>query len=173
MKKFFLSVGLLALCNALPLPASADESQDVYLCIDERGHKEYKNTGVTKNCKKVDLPAITTVAAPTRRAAPSGNSTNSTSKPSASSPADFPKVDSNTQKKRDSDSRQIFEDELRAEEQKLANFKKEFNGGQPERRGDESNFAKYQERVQQMRDDIARTEKNIEALKREMANVKN
>jgi hypothetical protein len=171
MKKLFLSLSLLTLCNAWPLLASADESQDVYLCIDERGHKEYKNTGVTKNCKKVDLPAITTVAAPVRKPASSGTSS-SGSKP-ASSPSDFPKVDSGTQKKRDSDSKQIFEDELRAEEQKLANYKKEFNGGQPERRGDESNFAKYQDRVQQMRDDIARTEKNIEALKREMANVKN
>lgn len=172
MKKLFLPLGLLIFCNALPQLAAAQESQDVYLCIDERGHKEYKNTGVTKNCKKVDLPVITTVVAPTRKLAPS-TSPSPSSKPVSPGPSDFPKVDSSTQKKRDTDSKQIFEDELRAEEQKLANIKKEFNGGQPERRGDEANFAKYQERVQNMRDDIARTEKNIEALKREISNVKN
>lgn len=171
MKKYIISFGLLSLCNLAPQLAFADDSQEVYLCIDEKGHKEYKNTGVTKNCKKVDLPAITTVAAPVRKAAPANSNANASAKPS-SAPEGFPKVDSSTQKKRDSDSKHIFEDELRSEEQKLANYKKEFNNGQPERRGDEANFAKYQDRVQQMRDDIARTEKNIEALKREIANVK-
>lgn len=169
MKKYLLSVGLIM---SFAQNAQAQESQDVFLCIDERGHKEYKNTGVTKGCKRVELPAITTIAAPTRKAATSSSGSSTAPSGKASSPSDFPKVDSSTQKKRDSDSKQIFQDELRAEEQKLANFKKEYNGGEPERRGDEANFAKYQERVQQLRDDIGRTEKNIEALKREIANVK-
>lgn len=170
MKKHIISFAILLLGMQIQALAQ-DNSQDVYLCIDERGHKEYKNTGITKGCKKVDLPAITTFSAPVRKPAREGTAVASTA-PKASSPADFPKVDSGTQKKRDNDSRHIFEEELRSEEAKLANYKKEFNNGQPERRGDEANFAKYQERVQQMRDDIARTEKNIEALKRELANVK-
>ena len=170
MKKYLLSFGILI---SFAQHVQAQDSQDVFLCIDERGHKEYKNTGVTKGCKRVELPAITTIAAPARKAAASGTSSgNSGTANKASSPSDFPKVDSSTQKKRDSDSKQIFQDELRAEEQKLANYKKDYNGGEPERRGDEANFAKYQERVQQLRDDISRTEKNIEALKREIANVK-
>lgn len=172
MKKYLLSVGILMLFAPY---LHAQELQEVYLCIDERGHKEYKNTGATKGCKKVDLPSITTVTAPPpRKAAKDGKEPTgaAVAKAANSGPADFPKVDSATQKKRDSDSKQIFQDELKAEEQKLANYKKEFNNGQPERRGDEANFAKYQDRVQQLRDDIARTEKNIEALKREIANVK-
>ena len=55
---------------------------------------------------------------------------------------------------------------LDAEEQKLADLKKEYNGGEPERRGDERNFAKYQERVAAMKENVERTEKNIEALRR-------
>lgn len=140
---------------------------EVYLCVDENGKKEYKNTGATKGCKKIDLPGLTMIPAPPKRAAVQ----TAAAKP-ASSPSDFPKVDSDTQKTRDNDRRQILLDEMKGEEQKLANLKKEFNNGEPERRGDERNFAKYQERVAGMKDDIGRTEKNIEALKRELGNLK-
>lgn len=140
---------------------------EVYLCVDENGKKEYKNTGATKGCKKIDLPGLTMIPAPPKRAA-----VQTASAKSASSPSDFPKVDSDTQKTRDNDRRQILLDEMKGEEQKLANLKKEFNNGEPERRGDERNFAKYQERLAGMKDDIGRTEKNIEALKRELGNLK-
>jgi hypothetical protein len=61
---------------------------------------------------------------------------------------------------------------MKIEEDKLAALKKEFNNGEPERRGDERNYAKYQERVASMQEDIGRSEKNIEALKRELGNLK-
>ena len=67
---------------------------------------------------------------------------------------------------------QILTDEIRAEENKLADLKKEYQNGEPERLGSERNYAKYQERVATMKDDIARTEKNIEALKREIGQLK-
>ncbi|MFM9437221.1 hypothetical protein ACFDR9_004308 [Janthinobacterium sp. CG_23.3] len=92
--------------------------------------------------------------------------------PTMSTPADFPKVDSGAQKARDNDRRQILLDELRAEEQKLAALKLEYNGGEPERHGNERNYAKYLERVAQMKDNVGRAEKNVEALKREIANIR-
>jgi ubiquinone biosynthesis protein UbiJ len=67
---------------------------------------------------------------------------------------------------------QILTDEIRTEENKLAELKKEYQNGEPERLGSERNYAKYQERVATMKDDIARTEKNIEALKREIGQLK-
>lgn len=155
--------GLLLLAAAA---GYAHAQSDVYLCVDEHGKKEYKNTGATKGCKKVDLPGITMIPAPPKKPA-----VQAASKP-ASSPSDFPKVDSGTQKARDSDRKQILLDEMKGEEQKLANLKKEFNNGEPERHGDERNYAKYQERVAAMKEDIERTEKNIEALKREINNLK-
>jgi predicted RNase H-like nuclease (RuvC/YqgF family) len=84
----------------------------------------------------------------------------------------FPRVDSQTQKRRDLDRMQILTDEIRTEENKLADLKKEYQNGEPERLGSERNYAKYQERVATMKDDIARTEKNIEALKREIGQLK-
>ncbi|MBI1772603.1 MAG: DUF4124 domain-containing protein [Burkholderiales bacterium] len=151
----------------ISVQACAHAQGEVYMCIDENGKKLYQNKGAGKGCKKMDLQDITVLPAPTPPAAgkkPQG-------KP-ASSPSDFPKVDDSTQKARDSDRKQILMDELKAEEQKLANIKKEYNNGEPERRGDERNFAKYQERTNLMKEDISRTEKNIEALKREIANAK-
>ena len=58
---------------------------DVFLCVDDNGKKEYKNTGAVKGCKKVELQGITVVPAPALPAPgkkPQG-------KP-ASSPSDFP-----------------------------------------------------------------------------------
>ena len=157
-------VGLLLLTAAAGFVHAQSE---VYLCVDDSGKKEYKNTGLTKGCKKVDLPGITMIPAPAKKPV----AQTAAAKP-ASSPSDFPKVDGGMQKTRDNDRKQILLDEMKNEEQKLANLKKEFNDGEPERQGGERNYAKYQERVAAMKEDISRTEKNIEALKREISNLK-
>ena len=52
-------------------------------------------------------------------------------------------------------------------------MKKDFNNGEPERRGDERNYAKYQERVAEMRAAITRKEADLAALKRELAKLSN
>ena len=160
---------LSSACALLHLPALAQS--EIFLCDDGHGSKEYKNTGTTKGCKRIDLPGITTIPGLPRKPA-TAVVTTAAVRPSATSPADFPRVDGVTQKARDNDRRQILLDEMRTEEQKLADLKKEFNGGEPERRGDERNYAKYQDRVASMKDELGRTEKNIDALKREINNLK-
>ncbi|TFW19116.1 DUF4124 domain-containing protein, partial [Duganella callida] len=87
-------------------------------------------------------------------------------------PGAFPRVDSAEQRARDDDRRGILEEELRNEQNKLTGLRQEYNNGEPERRGDERNYAKYQERVAALRDSISRSEKNVEALKREIANIR-
>ncbi|HEX7437414.1 MAG TPA: hypothetical protein VF308_11945, partial [Caldimonas sp.] len=62
----------------------------------------------------------------------------------------------------------ILEAELKGEEDRLAALKKEFNNGQPERQGDEKNFQKYLDRVNDMRAAIARKLTDIAALQREI-----
>jgi transposase len=117
-------------------------------------------------CKTLNLPGSIP--------APQSSPRKATSAPRApvTTPTDFPKVDNAQQKARDNDRREILNEELRMEEKKLAEARKEFNNGEPERQGNERNYAKYQERVEMMRDSISRIEKNIEALKREIANIK-
>jgi hypothetical protein len=145
------------------LIGSAYADSDVYLCLGENGNKEYKNTGVTKGCKKVDVPGLTLIPAPVKRSA-----SVQTASLKSSSPADFPRIDGGTQKARDNDRRQILLDEMKTEQDKLFALKKDYNNGEPERQGDERNYSKYQERVTAMKEDISRAEKNIEALQREL-----
>jgi len=143
----------------------AHAQNDVYLCVDQHGTKEYKNTGATKGCKKVDLPPLT-VTAPVQRAVPAASA-----RPGAA-PADFPKIDGSTQRARDNDRKQILQDEMTREEQKLATLKKDYSEGEAERQGSERNSPKSQERVASIKEAIERSEKNVEALKREMGKLK-
>ena len=147
----------LAKCVFIVVMVAAGAAQaqgDIYVCINDKGMKEYRNTDISKNCKKIPLTSSTVIAAPVT--------------PHKASPATVPRIDSSTQKGRDTERQQILLDELQREERRLADLRQEFNHGEPERRGDERNYAKYQERVATMKDEVARTEKNIEALKREM-----
>ncbi|MGV8899759.1 MAG: DUF4124 domain-containing protein [Burkholderiaceae bacterium] len=147
----------------------AHAQSGVYLCIDKNGKKEYKNTGETRGCKKIDLPDITTFAAPTPTPrAPAA----SPSRKSTASPSDFPKVDGTVQRERDNDRKQILQNELKTERQKLESLQNEYKGGQPDRLGSERNYAKYQERVKLMEEAIHRSQRNIEALNREIGNMK-
>ena len=81
------------------------------------------------------------------------------------------KVDASDQRARDSDARKILDTELKREEAKLAELQKEFNNGEPERKGDERNFQKYQDRVEEMKVAIARKLSDIAALKRELTKL--
>lgn len=78
------------------------------------------------------------------------------------------RIDPVAQRARDSDARRILESELKTEEDKLVDMQKEYNGGQPERRGDEKNFQKYTDRVADMTSAIARKQADIAAIRREL-----
>jgi hypothetical protein len=150
----------------------------VYKCVDAQGRVEFTDTS-KRGCKALDLPGY--IPAPPERRGPApaagraaGAATAAVpSAPAATpGPANFPRVDTSQQRARDDDRRGILNEELRAEEKKLLELRQAFNNGEPERHGNERNYAKYQERVGQMRDDISRSERNIEALRREIANIR-
>jgi hypothetical protein len=166
---FLLRLLLLA---GLAAHEGARADSVIYKCVDKNGRVEF--TDINKpGCKVLDLPGYV-ASTPAPRAAPAVTMRQGAGRPAANAPnpAGFPRVDTATQRARDDDRRAILEDELRAEERKLADLKRDYNNGEPERQGNEKNYAKYQERVAQMRDDIGRSEKNVEALKREIANIK-
>ena len=81
------------------------------------------------------------------------------------------KVDPAAQRARDSDARRILETELKKEEDALAALQKDYNNGEPERRGDERNYQKYLDRVAEMKAAIARKESDVAALRRELAKL--
>ena len=81
------------------------------------------------------------------------------------------KVDAGDQRARDSDARKILEAELKREEAKLVQLQQEFNNGEPERHGDERNYQKYLDRVEEIKTAIARKQSDVAALKRELAKL--
>jgi hypothetical protein len=146
---------LTLLCAA----SFAHADQDLYKCVDANGNVTYANTGSTKGCTKitVDPVVVPRLATPQKSASPT--------------PSNFPKVDSATQKARDSDRRRILEDELRDKEAKLADLKREYNNGEPERQGNERNYQRYLDRTERLKADIARAESDIASIKSEIAKV--
>ena len=155
MKRQFIVLALLS--SGFAVSAQAE----VYLCIDQAGHREYTNVDTKKGCKKVALPGVTMIPAP-----------KATAQSSAARPADFPRVSDELQKRRDDERKQILLDEMNKEQKKLADLRVEYNKGEPERRGDERNYAKYQERTATLKEDIERSEKNVAALQRELDGLK-
>ncbi|WP_229420520.1 DUF4124 domain-containing protein [Pseudoduganella albidiflava] len=160
------------------LTATAGASAQIYRCTDAEGRKEYTDRQIRgKQCVLLDLPNAAIPAPPPREATrprPLAPAPAASPAPRAASPGPvaFPRVNTAEQKARDADRRQILTDELNAEMQKLGELRREFNNGEPERRGDERNYAKYQERVASLRDAIARSEQNVAALQREIANIR-
>jgi hypothetical protein len=159
------SLALAMLCGVLAQPLA---QANVYLCTNAAGGRELTDS-YKPGCKQLDVPG--TIAAPPRRTG-GGSSGGARVAAPVSTPADFPKVDNAQQRARDNDRREILNDELRSEEGRLAQLKAEYKNGAPDRSESERNIAKYQERVANMRDNIARAEKNVEALKREISTIR-
>ncbi|AKJ30013.1 hypothetical protein [Caldimonas brevitalea] len=125
-----------------------------------------------RGCKVVDGGNVTIVQTrPPGRPDGKGGDTKTASVPaSAARPADS-KVDPSEQRARDSDARRILEAELRKEEEQLAALQKDYNNGEPERRGDERNYQKYLDRVAEMKATIARKESDIASIRRELGKL--
>jgi hypothetical protein len=167
---FPILVTMAAVALSVWAAPAAAQSSDVYMCKGANGVPEYRNgnPGNSKDCKKLNLPDVVTV--PGGRT--SGGTVTSGAKSAAASPAAFPRVDSATQKNRDSERRSVLEQELQSEEAKLAGLRAEYNNGEPERQGGERNYQKYLDRTARLRDDVARSEANVASLRRELSNLK-
>ncbi len=89
---------------------------------------------------------------------------------SASSPSSFPRVDSDTQKSRDDMRRKVLGDELEAEEKLLAEARAEYGNGAPAPLAEEKADAeRYRQRIERLRQSVQLHERNVDALKKEMA----
>ncbi len=161
---------IAALIAAAASVAPAFAQSEIFECVDAQGRKSFTNTGDTKGCKRISVQPLTTVPAPRVPQA----SANPVRPAVDQRPGGFPRVEADAQRARDNDRRRILEDELRAEEEKLARLRSDYKDGQPERNGDETrNYARYQERVARMAEDIQRSESNVAALRRELALLRN
>lgn len=140
------------LLAALAMPAAA---QTIYKCIDANGGTLISNARVDKNCKAVVSSPETTLPAP--RARQAGAVANPT-------PSTFPRVQEDTQRARDGDRRYILEQELAGEQRSLEQARKDL-AEQEALRGSPERLAPYRDRVGQH-------ERNIQAIQKELGNLK-
>jgi hypothetical protein len=131
--------------------------------LDKEGRVTYSNVPL-KGAKKVQCfeppPVPMPPLQPEKASAPR----------KTDAPGEAPKVDQQTQRKRDVDRRRILEQELADEEGKLSEARKALLEQQSMRSGDERNFQKVLERLKPYQDAVAQHEKNIQSIKQELAN---
>jgi len=136
---------------------------DICKYQDAEGNVHYSNVPPEKGWRRLSCTSGEGSSSP--RPAASGRA--------ASSPAGFPRVDAETQKGRDDVRRKVLAEELAAEEKLLAESRAAYAGGAPvplpEERADAE---RYRQRIARLRQSVALHEKNIEALKKELALVK-
>ncbi|MGE0310631.1 MAG: DUF4124 domain-containing protein [Lautropia sp.] len=141
----------------LPAVADANAQNRVYRCQAADGSPLYQNAP-GPNCRELDLAPLTTVPAAKVPVSRASTRTASTSA----------RIQADIQHARDDDRKRLLREELDREQQRLADLRREFNNGQPERQGNERNYAKYLERVEQMRGELARAESGVASLQREL-----
>jgi len=144
---------------------------DIYKCVDEGGHVTYTNNKPSgKGCSTLSrdqaVSSVPSSGVPRPAVAPSPQNG------ASSGGAGFPRVDMGTQKARDNDRRRILEDELSTEQKALETAQKELEEQEALRYGNERNYQRVLDRLQPFKDKVLLHERNIEALRREIGNLR-
>jgi len=147
-----------AIAWCVPLALAAPAMADICKYVDRDGNLHYTNVAPEKGWKKLSC-GVGGSTAPGEKGAKS-----------APGPAGFPKVDTGTQKGRDDLRRKVLTEELATEEKLLAEARVAYAGGAPPALPEEREVPqKYAERLAKLRQGVVLHEKNIEALKKELA----
>lgn len=152
-----LRTALILICTTCAGGASAD----ICKYVDGEGRVIYSNLPV-KGAKRLSCDVTL-----------DAGGTGGKSARNSPSPAGFPKVDTATQKNRDDLRRKVLDEELATENKLLAEVRAAYRDGAPERLADEQgNETKYRERASKLKQDLAVHERNVAALKQELAKLK-
>lgn len=158
---FRLILVAAATCGQAYAQAPSGAMETLWNCKDKDGRttltNQQKDT-VGKECRVVQQQRVTVVP-----------STKPGSK--SASPQNFPKESSSDRLAAKDKQRQTLERELTQEETLLGDAKRKLAEQETVRGGDEKNYAKVLERLQPYKDAIEVHNQNIEALKRELANL--
>ncbi len=158
---------LVSACALWSAAAAQAQDKPVYRCpgppvlyTDAMSSQEARDKG----CRTIEGAPITIVPATKPRAAASAAG-------GGVRPGEASRVDPADQRARDSDARRILGEELRREEDRLGQLRRDLGNGEPERQGDERNYQKYLDRVAEMKAAIARKEADIAAIRRELGKL--
>ncbi len=166
------SIPLVAILLVMAGPTQAE----IYRCGNEYTNKI---TDAQKGqCKLLEGGNVTVIQgfkAPVAPAGPSGSAAASTGGSPvrvASAAPGQARVDNADQKARDSDARLILESELKKAEARNTDLLREYNNGEPDKRGDEArNYQKYLDRVAELKATLARNESDVAGIRRELGRV--
>jgi len=130
------------------------DGTNLYRCTNVAGFSAYFNADVGGGDRNAKRPAPPPVA----------------STASAPPPANLPRVDAATQKGRDELRRKVLQDELTAEDKLLVEARTAYANGAPAALPDElGQPQRYAERIARLRQSVQLHERNIEALRKELA----
>ncbi len=155
----WLHLTLMLAIASIAVPARAETCK----YVDDEGRVIYSNT---PSSPPKGAKVVRCFSDPAPRPAPQEPS------PQPGAREGFPKVDGQTQKKRDDERRRILENELANEQQQLESARQKLGEQEAIRTGDERNYQRYLDRVQPFRDVVANHERNIEAIRREISNLR-
>jgi hypothetical protein len=150
------------------------QAETIYRYLDDRGGVTYTNIPSAlprKGVEKINVP-IPPPGAPLTAPGDAKLPPAPTVKLKPNPPVNFPKVDSQTQRKRDLSRKQILDDELKAEEDSLDAAKKALSEAEAVKLGTDKNHQKYVERLEGLKDQVSLHEKNVDALKKEISGLK-
>jgi hypothetical protein len=151
----------------LPALFAPQAAADIWECVDDSGNKRFTNIqSEAKGCKLLAVSAPNVVAPPPvkgqAKAAPK----------TAPRPADFPKVDGDTQKQRDNERRRILDQELANEQKLLDQARKDLAEQESMRLGSERNYQRVLDRLEPYKRKVKLHEDNVANLRRELAGIK-
>ncbi len=174
MKKILLISGLVVASFSLTAHAA------IYKCVGDSGIPAFvdgktKKASNYKNC----VLFIRDGSASSGSASSGGNDAGRQSQTKTATPADFPRVDRQTQNQRDDKRKEILRQELEAEKLALEEAKKARAEGEssPEvyhKKGADGktqtfrNVPKFEEKMQKLQSDVDTHEKNIDLLQKEL-----
>lgn len=154
----------LPLFFLLTLILAAPAQAEIYKYIDESGHVTFTDV-YKKGAKRIDIPGAP-VSLPSR-------GTSSGKRAAATpSPADFPRIDAGTQKRRDDIRRQVLQDEINGERKNAAEARRQLTLGERLAPGERTTDASYQNRIKSLRNSVQQHEQNVVSIQRELANLK-
>jgi hypothetical protein len=152
------AIGAFAL-GLSAMNAHAQQVTEIFKCRSETGQVTYTNDRRQAERQKCELVTSQINVAPPL------------SKPPARTPSGFPRETARDSASARERQREILQKELTSEEQALSKARQALAEQEAVRSGDERNYARVLERLQPYKDSVETHQKNIEALKRELANL--
>ena len=151
------ALAALLLCGS----CYAQATTEIYRCIDAEGRRHYTNAKKEKEISGMKCELVTSqinVAPPLAQPRDRGPG--------------YPRETTGQSAGARERQREILEQELATERESLNRARQALAEQEAVRTGDERNYARVQERLQPFKDTVQNHEKNIQALQRELGNLK-